>query len=154
MVAKGLVVIGGLCSACSVFLPWMASEGNRVNGLDRDPLSTAFDFVLGPGPVVVLVCGLITLAFGAAMFARSEPGPVRTLGSFATGASLVVAIVSAYYAIGLAIAPYEVLLPSGSFGVYGPSGMPSPLGGGLLLAVGGGLAGVLGGAMSIGKAKR
>ncbi len=154
MVAKGLVVIGGLCSACSVFLPWMASEGNRVNGLDRDPLSTAFDFVLGPGPAVVLVCGLITLAFGAAMFARSEPGPVRTLGSLATGASLVVAIVSAYYAIGLAIAPYEVLIPSGSFGVYGPSGMPSPLGRGLLLAVGGGLAGVVGGALSIRNAKR
>jgi len=64
MVVKGLVVIGGLCSACSVFPSLEGLRRQPGNGLDRDPLSTAFVFVLGPGPVVVFVCGLITLAFG------------------------------------------------------------------------------------------
>ncbi len=153
-IGRNLILLSGLCEVGSLFLPWVNFGGQRAMPVQypfaNSPVLVPFPALfLGQGPAVILVSSLIATLIGILLILRPQWHRSRGMAKLAIVLSLVVALISAYYAVSLAIPPHRIILPGAGIGVEGAeNGLPL-IGAGLLVAFVAGVIGVVGGAMVI-----
>ncbi|MDQ3767768.1 MAG: hypothetical protein M3346_10535 [Actinomycetota bacterium] len=104
---------------------------------------------LGPGPKVILIASLIVTIIGILLIIRPQRHRSRTMIKWAIALGFVSALISAYYAISLAVLPHRIIFPGRVIGVEGAESGFALIGAGLVVAFVGGVIDVMGGAMVI-----
>lgn len=105
--------------------------------------------LLGAGPMFILIASLITIVIGILLVIRPQRHRSRTMIKWAIALGFVSALISAYYAISLAVPPHRIIFPGGVIGVEGAESGFALIGAGLVVAFVGGVIDVMGGAMVI-----
>lgn len=110
-IGRSLILLGGLGGTASLFLPWINFGERRLMPVrylftDAPTLVPFPALFLGPGPMVILIASLITMVIGILLVIRSQRRHSRALAKVAIAMGLVVALISAYYAVGLAVPPH------------------------------------------------